>query len=141
MARADVVECVRLANDKYLHWDKFRRHPLPEGISAEVAWHAVFMSRNSQQQKLPLSFSETTKLWYVLPPRHLEWLHDIDKQAGGTIGLGHDAGFTDDDERYLFNSLMEEAIASSQLEVQAQLARSPKRCSGQNANLKTKRSK
>jgi Fic family protein len=116
LQRDDVQEFVRRANDKYYHWDKLRFQKLPKGTTSEQMWAAVKVSRRNQKQILPLSFTKNEKLSYVLTPRHLEWLHDIDKQAGGAIGIASETGLVDDDDRYLFNSLMEEAIASSQLE-------------------------
>jgi Fic family protein len=112
----EVMEALRSINDKYLHWDKIRFQPMPPEMTPRQIWFAVQISREGQRQTLPLTFTrEGKKLSYVTTPRHLEWLHDIDKQAGGVVGISSD-GFIDDDERYLFNSLMEEAIASSQLE-------------------------
>src|SRR5262245_36970482 len=112
----EVVKFVQEANDKYRHWDKLRYKKRPDGVTPQLMWYAVKMSRIHQRQFLPLSFIGNRKLSYVLTPRHLEWLHSIDKQAGGAIGSTSDCGLPDEEERYLFNSLMEEAIASSQLE-------------------------
>jgi Fic family protein len=111
-----VEDFVRLVNDKYLHWDKLRFQTLPQGMDAKIAWAAVQLNRRGQRQLLPLSFTEREKLSFVLTPRHLEWLHNIDKQAGGAIGAENDFGLVDENRRYLYNSRMEEAIASSQLE-------------------------
>jgi Fic family protein len=116
ISRPEIEQLVREVNEKYLHWDKLRFRDLPPGIDPKVIWFAVKMSRRSQRTILPLSFTGGQKLSYILPAQHLEWIHSIDKQAGGAIGLGTDHGLPDDDDRYLFNSLMEEAIASSQLE-------------------------
>ena len=66
---------------------------------------------------LPLSFTRRNQ-WphYVMPPRHLELIHETDTKGTGTIASAREAVFDDESQRYLFNSLMEEAIASSQLE-------------------------
>lgn len=113
---ADVRQFVRSVNDKYLHWDKVRHRPMPAGLTPTMAWVAVCMSRDPQQQPLPLTFSGTWNLTYWLPPQHQEWVSTIDKQAGGSIGGSQGSAIPEDNERYLFNSLMEEAIASSQIE-------------------------
>jgi Fic family protein len=107
-----IQDFVRYANDNYLHWDKLRYHPLPDDLTKDEAWLLVENSRN--RTHLPISFySIAEQLQLFVPPQHTEWLHMIDQNAGGTLG---GRILPDDNERYLVNSLMEEAIASSQLE-------------------------
>ncbi|HVK11001.1 MAG TPA: Fic family protein [Gemmataceae bacterium] len=113
--RADVQAFVRDANDRYLHWDRLRFQPMPSGLTAPQAWAAVMITRNPQRQRVPLTFDAKTKLWYWIPPRHHEWISLIDQRAGGFLGSQR-PGLPGDNDYYLFNSLMEEAIASSQLE-------------------------
>ncbi|MFL5342637.1 MAG: Fic family protein [Gemmataceae bacterium] len=115
--RSDVETAVREINDHYLHWDKVRFRPLPEGLTDRQLWYAVKMRRRIERQVLPLSFAaEEPKLWYTMPPKHFEWIHKLDQQGGGRIGASSGSLFGDENERYLLSSLMEEAIASSQLE-------------------------
>ena len=113
----EVSDFVRRANDAYLHWDRVRYHELPPSIKPEEAWAAIKLSRSPQLRQLPLSLYATAQnMRYWSPPKHLQWLHEIDQKAGGTIGTMSGQAIPDDNERYLFNSLMEEAIASSRLE-------------------------
>ena len=79
-------------------------------------WAAILFSRVSHFRSIQISFLEDAPLKYWSPPQHVEWLHRIDQDAGGIIGGRSKIGMRDDNERYLFSSLMEEAIASSQLE-------------------------
>ena len=116
LVQSQVESFVRSANDRYLHWDKLRFQRLPEGVPSELAWAAVQMSRRPQRQELPVQTFAGQRLAYWLPPQHLEWVSTIDQQAGGFIGSRRAESLPDDNEHYLFNSLMEEAIASSQLE-------------------------
>jgi len=112
----EVVDLVRRANDRYVHWHKFRYWPLPPEINREQAWAAVQWSRKSQRQDLPIAFSGLKDhVHYWNPPQHQAWLHRIDHEAGGLIG-GPKSAILEDQDRYLFSSLMEEAIASSQIE-------------------------
>jgi Fic family protein len=115
MTDETVVEFARRMNEKYVHWDKLRFKEMPKGLEKQLAWAVLKFTRRNFLQSLPLSFQNGTKLSYVLTPKHHEMLHDIDKQAGGDVTIGSEE-FVDEDKRYLFNSLMEEAIASSQLE-------------------------
>lgn len=114
--RPEVQELVRKANHEYLHWDKLRRFKMPEGVSPFHVWCAVEMSRASQKQPVELSMSAGERFQYWTPSRHQEWLHRIDQDAGGFIGARTKIVPRDSDDRFVFNSLMEEAIASSQLE-------------------------
>jgi Fic family protein len=118
ISEPDVVDFVRRANDGYVHWDKLRRYErLPVGFDAKMSWGAVAMSRISQYRTLPIAFRHSQLIYWV-PPQQLEWLHKIDQQGGGTLG-GTSIHIASDDserDRYLINALMEEAIASSQLE-------------------------
>ena len=119
LGNPDVAEFVRRSNDSYVHWHKLRYYKnLPDGLDPEQCWGAIALSRHQQYQVLPIQFTSGSRLVYWSPPQQLEWLHKIDQQAGGT--LGSDSAYLGSDEagkdKYLFNSLMEEAIASSQLE-------------------------
>jgi len=117
LSTTEMNEFVRRANDSYVHWDKIRYKPRPEGISPEEAWTAVKLSRLSQLRDLPLSlYALEHYMRFWTPPKHQQWLHQIDQQAGGSISTISGNAIPDDNERYLFNSLMEEAIASSRLE-------------------------
>jgi len=116
LARPAVAEFVRKMNDNCVHWDKLRFQAMPNDISPRMAWAAICLSRSSQLQKLPLSFTDKRKFSYWLPPQHLEWISIIDQKAGGHLGTGYPDSIPENDEHYLYSSLMEEAIASSQLE-------------------------
>ena len=117
LGEADTIDFVRRCNDGYVHWNKLRYYQrLPEGFDAQTGWAAIAMSRLQQYQSLPLRFNGA-HLVYWNPPQHLAWLHKIDQLGGGMLGSQSLEGVSSgDSEQYLFNSLMEEAIASSQLE-------------------------
>ena len=106
----------KLPENKYLHWSKLRYLDPPEGFSSEEWWIAVKMARRSVRHVLPLddkagrpfSFSDSGYLYRML--------HEVDRDASGRIELSADVVTTDSRNRYLVNSLIEEAITSSQLE-------------------------
>jgi Fic family protein len=80
-------------------------------------WSAIKFSRLSQFRPIPIStYALGNFVRFCTPPRHQQWLHRIDQMAGGNIGTVSGNAIPDDNDRYLFNSLMEEAIASSRLE-------------------------
>jgi len=114
--RSDVADLVRRTNDACLHWHKFRYQPMPEGVDRKQAWAAVDLTRSAQRNPLPIAFFDLEdQVHYWSPPQHQAWLHRIDHEAGGMIGGPRDV-ISGDQDKYLFSSLMEEAIASSQLE-------------------------
>jgi Fic family protein len=115
--KPELVGFVNSANDKYLPWDELRYRQMPLELDQKMAWLAVSLPRHSQFRPVPIAFyNQTGVLKFWTPPQHHEWLHRIDQQAGGNIGTVSRVGLQANDERYLWNSLMEEAIASSQLE-------------------------
>ena len=106
----------KIPENKYLHWSKLRYLAPPEGFSNEEWWIAIKIARKSVRHALPLddkmgrpfSFSDSGYLYRML--------HEVDRDAGGRVELPADVVTTDSRNRYLVNSLIEEAITSSQLE-------------------------
>ena len=106
----------KIPENKYLHWSKLKYLDPPEGFSSEEWWIATKMARSSVRHVLPLddkmgrpfAFSDSGYLYRML--------HEVDRDASGRIELPADVVTTDSRNRYLVNSLIEEAITSSQLE-------------------------
>ena len=106
----------KIPENKYLHWSKLKYLDPPEGFSNEEWWIATKMARRSVRHALPLvdktgrpfAFSDSGYLYRML--------HEVDRDASGRIELPADVVTADSRNRYLVNSLIEEAITSSQLE-------------------------
>ena len=102
-------------NSKYLHWndilvrfyDKLTRKEL------RLLWSYAHLARASNTRLINLG---GIQLRYVQTPQIEKMLHDIDMKIGGKIMLEEEIQSSDMRKKYLVNSLMEEAIASSQLE-------------------------
>lgn len=101
---------------RYLHWDKLRHLPAPEGFSSEQWWLGIKMARRKSFQSIPLQDKRGMAFCYCLPAIVQKELHWLDCHASGSIQA--DAAITDPQMRntYLIRSLIEEAISSSQLE-------------------------
>jgi len=101
---------------RYLHWDKLRFLAVPAGLSShEEWWLTVKLARTGLYHNLPLRDGGGCPFVYLLPDRAQEALHRIDRH--GRAGPGAAAGPAGADARsYVVDSLIEEAIASSQLE-------------------------
>lgn len=101
---------------KYRHWDTFRHAPPLKGFSAEAQWIAVKFARAAIRQTLPLRDRAGRPFVCSLPNVALEMLLAVDRKAAGSIhGSGQVLNPATRDT-YLFKSIVEEAIASSQLE-------------------------
>ena len=106
----------QLPENKYIHWSKLEYLDPPEGFSSEEWWVAIKLARVSVRHFLPIddkagrpfSFSDSGYLYRML--------HEVDRDASGRIERPADVVTADSRNRYLVNSLVEEAITSSQLE-------------------------
>lgn len=103
------------ANEGYLHWERFRYLPFPEGVSPEVAWALLKLGRGLNRKKVSLTDKQGNPFSYWITDSMLKALNLIDLWSGGTITTDH-PGAMPPKERHIISSLMEEAIASSQLE-------------------------
>lgn len=103
-------------NGRYMHWDQLRHRPPPENLNSEEWWFGVKLARTLLYKKLPLTDSNGKCFKYAITDNVLEMLHKIDSRAHGGIELEGKVVNPETRERYIINSIMEEAITSSQLE-------------------------
>ena len=103
--------------ERYLHWDKLRRLEAPTGLKSREWWFALKFRRIQSFRSLPLKDAEGESCVYGIPDLVFQGLHHVDQRCSGEIAMA-DVITADDQARqhYLVNSLMEEAIRSSQLE-------------------------
>lgn len=129
LAKGDQEELVRLLvrlgsaqvgvapRDRYYHWDRLRHLTPPAGFSSEEWWLGVKFARRSLLRELPLKDPEGKPFRFGIPDEAQELLHFVDQHASGEIRMpevvtGSEAAR----KHYLVNSMIEEAIRSSQLE-------------------------
>ncbi|MGH2946738.1 MAG: Fic family protein [Solirubrobacteraceae bacterium] len=101
----------------YVHWDKLRHLEPPEGVSHREWWLATKLARRPLRRELPLKDADGAPFAYAVPDEAFRLLHYVDQRCSGEIAMA-EVVTADDQARghYLVNSLMEEAIRSSQLE-------------------------
>jgi len=105
------------ARQEYLHWDKLRRLEPPGELSSDEWWWKVKWERQGGLRNLPLADPDGHQFTYGLPDMVLKSLRLVDRHCSGEVAM--DDVITSERgarQRYLVNSLMEEAIRSSQLE-------------------------
>ena len=103
--------------DSYLHWDNLRHKTPPSGISHHEWWLGVKLSRLSLLKPIGLKDKVGIPFQFGLPELVMKELREIDLGGGGMIDLPEPiANHSHTRSRYLVRSLIEEAIASSQLE-------------------------
>lgn len=102
---------------KYRHWNTVRHLTPPDGLSPEEWWAGIKLARRSALRNLPLMNGDGEPFSYCTPDAVQELVHFIDQHASGVIAMPELV--TADESarhRFLVNSVMEEAIRSSQLE-------------------------
>ncbi len=98
-------------NNEYLYWDKVK-YRIPTDVDPSVFWRAVKIKRNLTAKTLTFGKSVFK---FTVPNKMQELLHTLDLNLGGSLGT---QGIIPEKDKkfYLVNSIMEEAIASSQME-------------------------
>ncbi len=103
-------------SQKYLHWDKLRHLNPPEDWSIEEIWLAIKFTRLTMYKPLSFTDKKHQPFRYATPDSVLQQLYIIDNKFGRSVQSTASILNTDQRDAYLVNSLIEEAITSSQLE-------------------------
>jgi Fic family protein len=108
-----LLALVEKCNQEYYYWDKVKYQALPNQIqSHEELWAILKSFRAFSSKKLRFGRYEFS---YGMTPFIQELLHTFDLELGGKFG-GNSVLPEQDRNQYLISSIMEEAIASSQIE-------------------------
>lgn len=102
---------------EYVHWDKLRHLKPPGDLSHEEWWFLIKWGREQTLRAIPLTDPAGQSFTYGIPDVVFRHLHYVDQRCSGEIAMPEVVA-ADEQARqhYLVNSLMEEAIRSSQLE-------------------------
>lgn len=114
---APLAKLLDRAQRDYLYWDKFKQLRMPPGVSAEDAWTVLKLTRALARKPTVIPSGAGGHYGYVITDEVMRALHNMDMWAAGwdtttATHAPHDA----EKERYILSSLIEEAIASSQIE-------------------------
>lgn len=102
--------------DDYLHWDELRFRKPPEGLTQQEWWLGLKLRRRADYRSIPLKDASGREFHFSLPDLVMDLLHQIDRGGGTFVEIPERITNTDQRDRYVVRSLMEEAITSSQLE-------------------------
>jgi Fic family protein len=99
-----------------MHWDDFRFRPPPAGLTPEQSWGLVKLSRLGDKVFTPIVSTNGRAFSYALPSRAQEALHAVDRMGGALLTNDGSASLEPMREQVVVSALMEEAIATSQIE-------------------------
>lgn len=116
-----LISLVSLADNlpkptEYIHWDKLRHLPSPPNLTHREWWLMLKLSRKNSLKQIPLNDIQNKPFSFSLTDKILKELHQIDLGAGGSINTPDPITNPHTRDRYLVNSLIQEALTSSQLE-------------------------
>ncbi len=110
---AEIRKLIRKYNElEYIHWDDLRRKKIP--FDPIAFWFVLRTIRSTKYREIQI---DDEKFPFYIPENFHKQLHLIDKASPASFDrLFGEFPSDANKQQYLINSLMEEAIASSQLE-------------------------
>ncbi len=108
----EVFPLIKKINEEYLYWDKIKYQNIPQGITHKELWTFVRFKRYTDAKTL---WFGKYKFQFNITDLIQKKLHQFDLNIGGNL-KSKSLIPEGEKQRYLISSIMEEAIASSQLE-------------------------
>jgi Fic family protein len=103
---------IQIINADYPYWDKVKYVPVKDGITSQSLWFALKFLRQLNQTVLNFG---NYKFSFMMTDEMFDLLHYFDMNIGGSL-TGEYLIPSGNKNAYLVSSIMEEAIASSQME-------------------------
>jgi Fic family protein len=111
----DSIQSIRRLERQYHYWDNFKYRTKDIPFDPPFLWKYVKLTRSSGFVNIVISNQDGFKFKFNIYPTLSKYLHEFDLNFGGS--LQSDSFIPEEDkDKYLISSIMEEAIASSQLE-------------------------
>lgn len=108
---------------EYNYWDTFKQLPMPKDFQPEIVWACREMRRSGKLINSPIKYGKDGFFGYTLTPVIEQTLHQTDRNMPF---ITEDQPEKQGRETMLIHALMEEAIASSQIEGAAATRRKAK---------------
>jgi Fic family protein len=109
LARIVALQGSPAASGHYLHWDELRHREPPAGYTVAEWWTAVHLARRAMRRRLPMADAGGVPFVISASDELHRLLHEIDRDAGPIVN-------SENRDRFIVSSIIEEAITSSQLE-------------------------
>lgn len=108
----------RSMSPSYLPWADVRHRPVPSAITREELWYLIKLTRRVRQKETFILDESGKYFTWSKIDRYDRFLHEIDMRAGGNLLVGEDrmTEIQKNNDSYVTRGIIEEAIASSQLE-------------------------
>lgn len=100
----------------YLFWDKIQYKEISKGLTHEELWFLIKQFRNLSSKDTPIKSSDGHYFKWMRLSYVDEFLHKIDISLGGQVFTPIDSISESNKQKFLSRGIIEEAIASSQLE-------------------------
>ena len=112
-----LTEDLKKANvPKYLHWDQVRHKEFGSDLTKEEYWFLLKQIRKISSTKTSIKAEDGSNFnWFRIPYTD-EYLHKIDMQSGGQMFSTYSTIAELNKQKFVSRGVLEEAIASSQLE-------------------------
>lgn len=113
----DVTVYVKEVNEpRYLYWDEVKYKPTPKNLNSIECWFLVKQLRKLLSTLTPIRAESGGFFKWIRLTYTDEYLHEIDMHTGGQIFTTYENLSQDIKQKFLSRGVIEEAIASSQLE-------------------------
>lgn len=109
------LEFSEINDSSYPYWEKWKYLALEWKFDPRKLWKAVKIKRSISQKRISFNGQGNLTFYINTPSIMQQKLHELDLSLGGNLNAS-DIIPSDEKQRYLISSLMEEAIASSQIE-------------------------
>lgn len=107
----------KVSNTEYIYWDVFRhKAPSPKNISKESLWTVTKLIRKAQSIKTPIRDKDGNLFVWSKLQYFEQFFHELDMNTGGGLFVGNFDIDKANKQKLISRGIMEEAIASSQLE-------------------------
>ncbi len=113
----EIISALAKADNAYLHWEELQHKswiPANFQTNKEIFWHLLRFKRYSESITTPIK-DQHGKFFTINTKNYAEFLHIIDKEMAGNF-MGIPPLSSVNKELFITRNLIEESIASSQLE-------------------------
>ena len=104
------------SDGSYLHWAEIKYRTPPPGETTETWWLGMKLARRAASRDLPFTSVAGRPITFANIDQVQALVHRIDRGASGQMLAEQHEALLSSSDRYLVNSLREEAISSSRFE-------------------------